>query len=231
MSIDRFGECRAVLFDYGGTLDSDGERWPDRFYALYEEAGLNHTRDEIKRAFYHAEDRCYADPGVAGLGLRALMNVHVHLQFEALELSDIRRERSLADRFCATSERFMLRATRLLRRAEQRYRLGIVSNFYGNLTVLLKEAGLAELFGVILDSNLVGARKPDQEIFRLALTRLELPARQVIFVGDSYQSDMVPSREIGMKTIWLRGPVADRGGMAEVDACITSLSELEALIL
>ena len=231
MSIDRFGECRAVLFDYGGTLDSDGERWPDRFYTLYDEAGLNYPHEEIKRAFYYAEDCCYADPTVTDLDLRALMGTHVRLQFQALELKDRRKERALADKFCATSERFMLRAARLLKLAKPRYRLGIVSNFYGNLATLLKEAGLMEFLDVVVDSNRVGTQKPDPEIFRLALAQLELLAHQVIFVGDSYERDMIPSRKLGMKTVWLAGPNPGMPGTAEVDACISSLSELEGLIL
>ena len=231
MSIDKFGDCTAILFDYGGTLDSDGERWPDRFYALYAEAGIDIPREEIKRAFYHAEDGCYADPKVTTLGLRALMGAHVHLQFEALGLKEGRKERELADKFCATSERFLVRAARLLERAKTRYRLGIVSNFYGNLAGLLKEAGLMGFLDVVVDSNRVGAQKPDPEIFRLALSQLDLLARQVIFVGDSYERDMIPSRELGMKTIWLMGPNSDAIAASEVDACISSLSELEALIL
>jgi putative hydrolase of the HAD superfamily len=231
MSIDKFGECRAILFDYGGTLDSDGERWPDRFYILYEEAGLDLPREEIKRAFYYAEDRSYADPSMARLGLRAFMGEHIRLQFEALGLSDGRGERRLADKFCATSEKCLLRAARLLKRAKPRYRLGIVSNFYGNLAGILKEAGLLEFLDVVVDSNRVGVQKPDPWIFRLALAQLGLLAHQVIFVGDSYERDMIPSRELGMKTIWLKGPNAGTVATMEVDACISSLSELEALIL
>lgn len=231
MITDTFEECKGILFDYGGTLDSDGERWPDRFYTLYEEAALGFPRAEIKRAFYHAEDRCYADPGVRALGLRALMAAHVQWQFEALGVKDRRKERSLVDKFCAVSEKFMLRAARLLRRAKSRYRLGIVSNFYGNLATVLREAGLFEFFEVVVDSNRMGTQKPDTEIFRFALTRLGLLAHQVIFVGDSYERDMIPSRALGMKTIWLKGPGAVAVKAAEVDACISTLAELEALVL
>jgi putative hydrolase of the HAD superfamily len=84
---------------------------------------------------------------------------------------------------------------------------------------------------VILDSAQIGVSKPDLGIFRTALERLQLDPEQVIFVGDSYERDMIPAREVGMKTIWLKGPnpriPANAGS---VDASISSLSELEVLI-
>jgi len=231
MITDTFGECKGILFDYGGTLDSDGERWPDRFYTLYEEAGMEFPHEKIRRAFYYAEDRCYADSKVRTFGLRALMAAHVQRQFEALGIRDRRKERALVDKFCTASEKRMLRAARLLKRARSRYRLGIVSNFYGNLATVLGEAELLDFFEVVIDSNLVGTQKPDPEIFHLALAQLGLFARQVIFVGDSYERDMIPSRQLGMKIIWLRRPGTNPVNAAEVDACISSLTELEALIL
>jgi putative hydrolase of the HAD superfamily len=227
---DRFDGCKAILFDYGGTLDSDGVRWPDRFYALYDEANIGLPREEIKRAFYYAEDCCYTDRNVAVLDLRGLIEQHVHLQFETLGVSDRPKEQEFVDKFCGMSEKSMARAARLLGRAKSRYRLGIVSNFYGNLANVLKEAGLSNLLDVVVDSNLEGVQKPDPNIFLLALTRLGLPAQDVAFVGDSYERDIVPSGRLGMRTIWLKESSTSIVATGE-DACISSLSELEGLIL
>ena len=69
MDRTKFRECEALLFDFGGTIDSDGEHWLDRFFALYEGEGLDFQRDEIKRAFYEADSACHAD---AGMPLRGL---------------------------------------------------------------------------------------------------------------------------------------------------------------
>lgn len=229
MNFEKFRECKAILFDYGGTLDSDGEHWLDRFFLLYEEADLHVPRPEIKRAFYHADDVCYVDKRVTTLGLRALMEFHVHLQFEALSLVDNGKEKELVDKFCAKSEKFLSLAGRLFNRMRPRYRLGVVSNFYGNLTSLLKEAELLGLLDVIADSKHVGIRKPDPGIFRFALEKLDLPPEQVIFVGDSYDRDMVPSGELGMKTVWLNASHSGASATAKVDACISSLSQLEVL--
>jgi len=231
MNPETFHGCKAILFDFGGTLDSDGEHWLDRFYALYRDLGLRIPLPEIKRAFYHADGLCSSDSQVVSLGLRRLMKRHVRMQFEALGLADDEKEREMVEAFCTNSERFLRRNARLLRRISGRYRLGLVSNFYGNVAALCEEAGLVPALDVILDSALVGVSKPDPAIFRAALERLQLPPEEVICVGDSFERDMIPAQELGMKTIWLKGlhpRIPENAG--PVNATISSLSELEVLV-
>ena len=226
-----FRECRALLFDFGGTIDSDGEHWLDRFFALYEDTGLEVPREEIKRAFYHADAACHADPGVPSMGLRPLLDRHVRFQFEALSLSDGGIEGQLTHRFCAKAEQVLRERAGLLEYMKTRFRLGIVSNFFGNLERVLEEALLAGSLETIIDSGRVGVSKPDLAIFRLALERLDLPPEQVAFVGDSYERDMMPSALMGMKTIWLKGPHPRMPEKAPpVDDVITRLSDIEVLV-
>jgi len=231
MTSRKFRDCKAVLFDFGGTLDSDGEHWLDRFYDLYKSAGLQVPPAEIKQAFYHADGLCCRNSQLAGQGLRPLMKYHVHLQFQALNLQDLEKEKELVDAFCQKSEYFLRRNARLLQRLRRGYRLGLVSNFYGNVAVLCEEAGLDESLEVILDSTRIGMGKPEPGIFRSALSKLGLLPEEVVFVGDSYERDMIPSLELGMKAIWMRGPnprLPD--GAVPVDAWISSLPELEGLL-
>jgi putative hydrolase of the HAD superfamily len=231
MNPERFQGCRAILFDFGGTLDSDGEHWLDRFYALYQDLGFRIPAPEIKRAFYHADGLCSSDAEVVSLGLRPLMTRHVRLQFSALNLADDSKQRKMVESFCSESERVLRRNARLLGRLKDRYHLGLVSNFYGNVATLCEEAGLTPALDVILDSTLIGMSKPDPGIFRAALERLQLPAEEAVCVGDSFERDVIPARELGMKTIWLKGPhprIPQNAGSA--DDSISSLSELEVLI-
>lgn len=224
--------CKAILFDFGGTLDSDGEHWLDRFYELYESAGLDLPRDEIKRVFYMADEECCKDPGVNELGLRPLMVHHVRLQFSGLNLVNPGKERELSDRFCARTEGYLQRNLQLLRRLNGTYRLAVVSNFYGNVEVLCREAGLAEFFDAILDSTRLGIGKPNPEIFRIAMGRLGVSPWESVFIGDSYERDMMPSMKLGMKTVWMKGPNPRLPENPEpVDCIISSLTELERVLL
>jgi len=226
-----FNNCNAILFDFGGTLDSDGEHWLDRFYELYESIQIGLPREELKRVFYRADALCCSDPCVPKLGLRPLMQHHVRLQMEELGLSVPALEERLVEGFCSRAEWFLVRNTSLLGRLRERFHLGVVSNFYGNVATLCQEAGLARWLDVIVDSTQVGMSKPDPGIFRIALDELGVGSDQSIFVGDSYENDMLPARKIGMKTIWLKGPHPRIPYDAEpVDHCISKLTDLELLL-
>jgi putative hydrolase of the HAD superfamily len=87
----------------------------------------------------------------------------------------------------------------------QTYELAIVSNFYGNLRSVLRDFGLIRYFPHIIDSAEVGVRKPDPEIFRIALNEMKLPAEEVTVVGDSYRKDIEPALSLGCKAIWVKG--------------------------
>ena len=232
MEIRHFPHCRAILLDFGGTLDSDGEHWLDRFYELYDQAGFDLSRAEIKRAFYDADQLCYRHPLVVSMGLRSLMKHHVRLQFATLNLKDLAKEKEIIERFCAKTERTLRRNAQLLRCLKPVYRLGVISNFYGNVAALCREASLADSLDVILDSATVGISKPDPEIFRIALRELNLIPAQAFFVGDSYERDIAPARKLGMKTIWLKGAnprVPENAERADFE--ISSLMELGSIVL
>lgn len=227
-----FHGCRAILFDFGGTLDSDGEHWLDRTFRLYGAVGLDVPKSEIKRAFYYADDRCYADPTICAVNLWVLMERHVHLQFEALNIKERSKERDIIYGFCSESEQYLRRRAVWLRGLKNRFQLGIVSNFYGNLSFICEETGISESLRFIVDSNRVGLRKPDAAIFDLALAQLGFDPQSVIFVGDSYERDMMPSRRAGMKTVWLKGPNPRiPAETIQPDASIGRLSQLEELLI
>ena len=78
------------------------------------------------------------------------------------------------------------------------YVLGVVSNADGRVAGLLAESDLAKYFKVILDSHIEGVEKPNPEIFKRALERLELQAEETVFLGDFYSVDMVGARRAGL---------------------------------
>ena len=117
----------------------------------------------------------------------------------------------------------------MLEQVAERRPLALVSNFYGNISTVLAEFGLDGLFGSVVESAVVGVRKPDPRIFALGAEALGLDAACVAVVGDSYDKDIVPARKAGCRTVWLRGEGWTDGGPADTsaaDATIGSLGEL-----
>ena len=71
----------------------------------------------------------------------------------------------------------------------------------GRLEELMRLVGLADRFDFMLDSFVVGVRKPDPAIFRLALERLHLEPRESVYVGDSYGHDALPAISLGLGAV------------------------------
>jgi putative hydrolase of the HAD superfamily len=219
---------RGILFDYGGTLDGPASHWLDRMIELYREAGVELPFERTKAAFYRADDAAYAERRVADMSLAELMAFHVDVQLDHLGLEDPRLRRRLVEGFVDRSHAALADSRRVLARLTPHYRLGVVSNFYGNVARILADAGIAPLLAVIADSNRVGCMKPDRRIFEHALAGLGTDAAATLHVGDSYERDVRAAHALGLRTAWLvpspRRP-ADPDAIA--DLTVSSLDELE----
>ena len=224
-------EPAAVLFDFGGTLDADGLPWKERVYRLFLEAGAAVTRERFDPSFYKADDALVGaiPPTTSFEETVARLTAGVA---DALGLPDHSITTGVARRFVGDSLANIAGNVPLLRELARRCRLGVVSNFYGNLARVCDDAGIHSFFQVLVDSAEVGCTKPDPRIFRRALEALDVPASAATFVGDSLPRDMAGARGVGMRHIWLAGaePSAD-GPCCTGDQRIRSLRELWAILL
>jgi FMN phosphatase YigB (HAD superfamily) len=219
----------AILFDYGGTLDGPASHWLDRFVALYRDAGAELPIERLKPAFYAADEAAYADPAVAEMSLPEMMAFHVGVQHHCLGIDDAGLRRRLTDAFVAHSGAALADSRAVLERLAVRYRLGVVSNFYGNVGRILADAGFAPLLTVVADSNRIGAMKPDRRIFDHALAALGSAPGRTMHVGDSLERDVRAAKSLGLRTAWLV-PAGDLAEDADSDLVITSLAELEEFL-
>jgi len=218
-----------ILFDFGGTLDFDGGHWLDRFFLIYGRMGLNHIpKERIKEAFYWADEQAEADPAMKTAVFRDMMVKHVRWQFEKLGIRDSKREMEAAEAFTKPSERVLRRNRHILEKLKLAgYRMGVISNFYGNVETLCQEAGLSPYLDTVLDSAVVGVRKPDPRFFEMALQKLGATPLQTAMVGDSYERDILPARAFGMKTFWMIGDSLKKPlDPTQVDVILHSLEDL-----
>jgi putative hydrolase of the HAD superfamily len=221
---------QALLFDFGGTLDADGLPWKERFEQLFRAHGV-HAGDGVFDPVFYAADDALLGTLASGCGLRETVGRLTVGVATGLGVADRRVAAQVGERFLEASLAHLSASRKLLGRLRGRYRLGLVSNFYGNLEAVCAEVGLAELFDVLVDSTRVGFTKPDPRIFRHATDVLGVAPVDATFIGDSPSRDMAGARGVGMRHVWLTGHrAASPSPCCPGDRVIPSLGELEHVL-
>lgn len=221
---------RAVLLDFGGTLDADGVTWKERMHRLWRAEGLDVPAATFDSVFYAADDALVgAVPSNCPLA-ETVERLAAGVA-RGLGLDGDPRTARVAARFIEDTRAVLRRNEAVLDALRRRYRLGLVSNFYGNLAAVCAEAGLAPLLSAIADSARIGCTKPDPRLFRAALDQLGVAPAETLFVGDSLPRDMAGARELGMPHVWVApATAAPRQACCPGDPVIASLGELSGLL-
>jgi putative hydrolase of the HAD superfamily len=225
---------KAILFDFGGTLDADGVAWKERFHTAYRDEGLILEEEAFAQHFYAADD-----PLVGGLAKTAGLDETAEqltanleagfARFDAATLN-IDRGRRVAARFTADSRAALKQNADIMAELARRYRLGIVSNFYGNLAAVCRDTGLDPYLGAMIDSHQLGVEKPAPEIFQTALRQLDAQPEETVFIGDSLRRDRKGARNAGLRFIWIAPPPI-RAAAGPLDhAVISSVTEIAEIL-
>lgn len=213
---------RGIIFDYGGTLDTRGDHWSHIIRQGWQHAGVT-VDDELFRHCYVEAERAMARERVVlpGDNFGDMMLKKLVLEMGYLRqsrpnaIADFDTAASVAARYCYDYARqCVAESARVLKVLAERYPMVLVSNFYGNIDEVLRDFGIRGYFRGIIESAVVGVRKPDPRIFELGVVALGLKPDQVLVVGDSLRKDILPARSIGCATAWIKG----RGWTADEDA-------------
>lgn len=240
-------DIRALIFDFGGTLDGNGVHWLERAYQFIHERCPEITReafDEADRATItefalgdSSIEWSYQDGSMLPIGavaseyatrctLRETTEAIAVGIYKRLGLSEKMKD-EYVEWFCAGAAKSLAENRRWLETLHGTYQLAVISNNFGNTHGWCDEYGLSPLLEVIIDSTVFGIAKPDARIFEAALSGLDVAPNQAIYVGDSYSADMVGGKNAGLWTAWLVGdqkkPCPDT---SMVDVRLSHLHEL-----
>lgn len=220
---------KGIIFDYGGTLDSGGDHWSEVIWKAWEKAGVPASKEEFREAYVWAErelaktrhilpDHNFLD--LLKIKMRLELEELLRIKERASEPSEELRV-NIGDYAAATSadcyesaRGWIEKARPLLEDLHSRYPLVLVSNFYGNVNSVLYDFGISQYFDEVVESAVVGVRKPDPAIFALGVKALGLKPEEVLVVGDSLTKDILPAESLGCQTAWLKG----KGWTEEEDA-------------
>jgi putative hydrolase of the HAD superfamily len=205
--------CRAVIFDYIGTLVNCGsysmaasreklynalvnegfEVGKEKFLAAYIVAHEKYRKiryqqfREVTNAVWVAEALCSLGFEVTAEDLRvkAALNVFFQDFIDTLELRD--------------------GAKKLLEQARRRCKVGLISNFTHAPVIYksLRKLKVNEFFSVVGVSEENGWRKPSIHIFQDALNRLQVDADEAVYVGDSPLEDIKGAKQVGLRTVFV----------------------------
>ena len=201
-----------LIFDYGGTLDTGGQHWGQALWHAYERHHVPVTEAQFREAYVHAERTLGRNPIIRpDFTFRQTLEKKLQLQLECFrgvwsEECGVRYAKVLADDIYERTVEQTSKSRKVLQALKDRgLPLVLVSNFYGNMSVVLREFGFDGLFLQVIESAVVGIRKPDPRIFLLGVEALGLKPEEVTVVGDSLDKDIIPAQETGCQTVWLRG--------------------------
>lgn len=229
-------EIKNIIFDYGGTLDTHGIHWSEKFWEVYQHFNLPVEREVFRKAYVYSE-RYIPNIIKKDFGLERTYKTQIYYQFKYLESNNLLSGFSymildvLANHL-VNQVKSNIEITKLtLAKLEQDYTLGLISNYYGNVDKVLEELDLRKYFKAIIDSAVVGVRKPNKEIFQIAFNKLDSKAEETSMVGDSYGNDIAPAKLLGCKTIWLKGKGWSKvEDTSSADFIIESFKQLPDLI-
>ncbi len=232
-------KVKGIIFDYGGTIDSNGKHWAEVLWGSYQDNKIPVTKELFREAYVYGERYLATHPVIQpDDNFHILLKKKVELQIQYLIDKGILTEGDKSEQFivaisgqCYNFVREIISSEKsILTALKERYPMVLVSNFYGNVQAVLGDFGLLEFFDDIIESAVVGVRKPDPAIFGLGVDKLNLLASDIVVIGDSYSKDIVPARSNGCQTVWLKGPGwGDDEEDATADIIITDFMELKSV--
>lgn len=231
-----------LLFDFGGTLDTAGCHWGKFLWYAYKRNEIPVTEEQFREAYVHAERTLGKLPIIqAHDTFFSMLTNKLSIEFEYLlscgwlvadKVEAERMQRILLNDIYDKVKTNIAESRKVLSDLKMHYRIGLVTNFYGNMSVVLEEFGLSSYFEAVTESAVVGVRKPDSQIFNIAVKSMEVRSENVVVIGDSYTKDILPAHELGCHTVWLKGEgwTSEELTTCVADYNIKNLVELQPIL-
>lgn len=206
-------QVKAVLADYLGTLVNARTYTLTastlKLHGALADAGFKTDRKEFLEAYAKAHEKYR---GVRYGELREVTNAVwvsetlCNLGFK-VNVDDARLKAALNVFFQNFIDSLALReyAEKVVQKAAATCKLGLISNFtYAPVVHFsLRKLGLNKFFNAVVVSDDVGWRKPHKRIFEDALTRLQVKAKEAVYIGDSPLEDIKGAQAAGIRTVFV----------------------------
>lgn len=210
---------KAVIFDCYNTLlyyrseeEKDGI-WEMMVTAVeyMTEKPLAITPEELetlyKEEFQKEAEECERQRGPHAeiCMCRIWQNVMIHLQIPRELAKEKAEDILLVYRLYTRKRKYLFPNVKkeLMALKEQGMKLILLSNAQTCFLYNELPEEIRDLFDVLLISEVIGIKKPDENAFRLAFERFGTDPEHIVFVGDSAEDDMIPAGRLGCHCIMI----------------------------
>lgn len=201
---------KGLLFDYGGTIDTNGLHWAVVLKNSYQKFDIQVPKDLFFKAYSFGERSLAIHPIVQpSFTFLQVLRAKIEQQFVFLQENGFEIDKKYIELIASDCNEFARQTVQnakvILEELASAYPLVMVSNFYGNLNAVLEDFEIRHLFAQVVESAVVGVRKPDPAIYALGVKALGFNPEECLVIGDSFSKDIIPAKEIGCRTVWLNG--------------------------
>lgn len=92
--------------------------------------------------------------------------------------------------------------TEVLEYLNGRYNMHIITNGFEEVqSRKLKNSRINHYFKEVIDSDRAGVKKPDPQIFTMALEAAGIPAERGVMIGDNMEADILGARSVGLQAL------------------------------
>ncbi|MGD6809232.1 MAG: HAD family hydrolase [Candidatus Bathyarchaeia archaeon] len=231
----------AVLFDLFDTLVLLSDEQASYINSLktthkyLSENGLNCSFKAFKQAYLKTVDKIYTETAIS------LEEPHfsVYIEDTINELNhDLKDKTFLAleavNKFSEEFKKYITldtQALEVLESIHENHKIGLISNlsFSECAWDLLDKFSLKQFLDVIIVSGDVNLRKPHPQIFNMGLRYLGVKPSRTVFVGDTLETDIVGSKNVGMTSVHIKRRTAQNVDITPHQT-ITELKQLLPII-
>jgi putative hydrolase of the HAD superfamily len=198
---------RAVLFDLDDTLFDHRRSARAALDAVHRTFAGSVAFEDLERHHAHYLEEMHLEVLAGRMSLDDARRERFRKVFAALGLpldpADADRVAIAYREGYVSARRAIDGAAALLAALEARVKIGIVSNnLLDEQRGKLAFCALDRFVDELVVSEETGISKPDPEIFRIALERLEVAPEEAVMVGDSWPADIAGAAAAGIRPIW-----------------------------
>ncbi len=198
------------IFDVCLTLMFNVDRFDDNqdYYATYSQLGGSaldrETVQESIATIWNAAIQDYRDPAKFDNYPKLRYYIDHCLKDTAITTG----EKDLLAKVIATHEAGQIpqEIAETIKKLHGEKQLGIISNITSEPELFLKEFERVEIrscFEHIIFSSEYGAIKPSEKLFHIALESFKVPVERIVYIGDSYNRDVIGAKKVGMGSVLL----------------------------